>query len=66
MEEQIREMAWNLCKRYDATNQRREKVHLSNLVTVTLEQRFGAEMENLYRQDWQNEVDLFAMKYGYA
>ncbi len=65
-EEIIREITWNLCKQYDASNRRREKVHLANLVTTELERCFGAETENLYRQDWQDEVNLFAEKYGYS
>lgn len=66
MEETIRERAWNICKYYDSTCRRREKVHLSNLATTALEIEFGAHIENLYRQDWQEEVELFAKKYGYS
>lgn len=66
MEEAIREIAWKLCKQYDFINHRREKVHLANFVTTELEQLFDTEIENLYRQDWQTEVDLFAQKYGYT
>lgn len=68
MTEEIRESTWNICKQFDATNTTlpREIVHLSNAVTTTLERKYGEYVENLYREDWQIEVRLFAQKYGYT
>ncbi len=66
--EEIRETAWNLCKEFDAgavSGKHCTKVHLTNFVSTKLEERFGAETENLYRTDWQKEVELFCQKYGY-
>ena len=64
--ETIRETAWNLCKQFDATTVQRNRVLLTNYVSTGLERRFGEEIENLYREDWLMEVDLFCHKYGYA
>lgn len=66
MEEKVREAAWNLCKEFDAKNRRRVKVLLSNFVTTELERQFGSEVENFFRNDWQEEVDIFCKKYSYA
>lgn len=66
MEEQVRETTWNLCKKYDMSGKRRVKVLLSNFISTTLERLFGSETENLFRQEWLEEVDIFSQKYGYA
>ncbi|MCG3177526.1 MAG: hypothetical protein MOGMAGMI_02500 [Candidatus Omnitrophica bacterium] len=65
-EEMVREKAWNLCKEYDAQGRRRSKVRLTNFVTIALERMFSAEIENDFRGEWQNEVEMFCKKYHYA
>jgi hypothetical protein len=63
--EEEKETTWNLCKQYDAENRRRDKVILTNFVSRKLEKKFGDEIENLFRFDWQSEVEIFCKKYGY-
>ena len=65
-EEQVRETTWNLCKEYDASGKRRVKVLLVNFISTKLETLFGSETENLFRQEWLEEVGIFSEKYSYA
>jgi len=65
MEEEIREATWNFCKEYDFTSRRRDRVILTNHVSAKLEAKYGPEVENLYREDWRDEVAKFCQKYGY-
>jgi hypothetical protein len=65
-EEEIRETAWNLCKKYDLSLRRRDQVLLVNFVSTELEMQFGEEAENYFRDEWLNEVGLFCRQYGYT
>lgn len=64
--EEIKETAWNLCKKYDGSLKRRCNTLLTNFVSIELENIFSIETENLYREDWIAEVNIFCSKYGYA
>lgn len=64
--EQVKEKTWNLCKKYDTENKRRDKILLTNFITIELEKQFGNEIENLFRSEWQEEVDIFCKKYSYS
>lgn len=57
--ERIREATRDLCKVWYERAFRRDKVLLSNFVTVGIEALFTLALENLYREDWQEEVDKF-------
>lgn len=65
MDELIKEYTWNLCKQFAYENHTRDKTRLKNFISTTIELIYGSSIENYYREDWQNEVDLFAKKYGY-
>jgi hypothetical protein len=65
-EETIREATWELCKEYDRSLHRREEVRLRNFVSSKLEDVFGTLVENVFREEWQEEVCRFSVKYGYA
>ena len=66
MEEEILETTWNLCKKFDSLGKRRIKMFLQHFISWELEMLFGIEIENDFRHEWMNEVDIFCAKYGYA
>lgn len=65
MLEELLELTWNMCKRYDLLFHKRDKIRLINYVSYNLEIAYNEETENLYREDWLQEVNLFCLKYGY-
>jgi hypothetical protein len=64
-EEEVKESTWNLCKVYDLKNKGRERIRLQNFITLSLELRYGPVIENLYRENWLKEVEIFCNKYHY-
>jgi hypothetical protein len=66
MEEQIKEKTWEMCKKYDAHGFAHNRIRLNNYVSVWLATHFNIEIENLYRNEWQQETTLFCQKYGYT
>lgn len=63
-EEEVREAAWNGCKKYDASGARRDTVLLENYVSAHIEALFGERTENEYRAEWRAEMIAFVYKYG--
>ena len=64
--ELILEITWNICKEFSIQYSTRDKTRLINFVSIELEKKIGAENENLFRENWINEVNLYSHKYGYS
>ena len=63
-----KENTWKLWKEYDSKvtlNYQLSKVRLTNFISNKLEMMFSSELENLFREDWQEEVNIFCKKYSY-
>ena len=62
-EETIREETRHLCRQFCVISKRRNKTILVNFIISELESLYGSEVENLFHEEWLDEVAVFCNEY---